>query len=310
MTSVGDKDSDADFKASANRQPYDLGLPVWACEAWRGTLYTQAAKRSDWLTQYSSVFSAVEGNSTFYGLPRPETVQRWGEEARPGFRFCLKFPQEITHERQLVDAESTTAVFLELLAILDDHSCLGSSLLQLPPLFSASQRGDLERYLDHLPPQYPYAVEVRHLSWFDEADNEQWLDDLLRARGIDRVIFDSRALFSRPPADEIEAESQRRKPRSPMRETVTAGRPMVRFVGRNQLEEARPWIDQWGQLIAEWITQGLRPTVFTHSPDDTFAPQFAVALHEQIRIHLPDLPPLPQFAGFRELPPIKQQTLF
>ena len=61
-----------------------LGCPVWAFEGWRGSLYTRAARREEFLPQYARVFGAVEGNSTFYGLPAEATVRRWAAEAPPG----------------------------------------------------------------------------------------------------------------------------------------------------------------------------------------------------------------------------------
>src|SRR4051812_44448356 len=89
-----------------------LGCPVWASADWLGTVFTADAKRSDWLRQYATAFNTVEGNSTFYGLPKLETVERWAHDTPPGFQFCLKFPRIISHEHELVNAESDTRVFL------------------------------------------------------------------------------------------------------------------------------------------------------------------------------------------------------
>ncbi|HRW67817.1 MAG TPA: DUF72 domain-containing protein, partial [Candidatus Competibacter sp.] len=75
------------------RARYHLGCPVWSNRDWVGELFALTAKPSDFLRQYSAVFDTVEGNSCFYGLPKPETVLRWRDEAAPGFRFCFKFPR-------------------------------------------------------------------------------------------------------------------------------------------------------------------------------------------------------------------------
>jgi uncharacterized protein YecE (DUF72 family) len=42
-------------------------------------------------------FPAVEVQQTFYKLPKPETLQRWRDEAPAGFVFCMKAWQGVTH---------------------------------------------------------------------------------------------------------------------------------------------------------------------------------------------------------------------
>ncbi len=82
-----------------------IGCPVWACEAWKGQVFTSNAPRQDWLRQYSQAFNTVEGNSTFYALPSLETAAKWGESVEPSFRFALKFPRSISHECRLLDCQ-------------------------------------------------------------------------------------------------------------------------------------------------------------------------------------------------------------
>ncbi len=275
----------------------NIGCPVWACDHWRGSLFTAKASREDWLKQYSSVFSTVEGNSTFYAIPKPSIVQRWVDSVARDFHFALKFPRVISHDPGLRDSGKETGEFVDLLNILDAGRKLGPSFLQLPPDFSPDQFSVLEKYLRALPAYLPWAVEVRHHDWYDSGINEWRLDELLRDLGIDKVIFDSRPLFSRPPADEIEVVSQKRKPRTPVRRTVTGKCPFLRIVGRNQLSDVTPWIEEWAPVIADWLQQGLTPYIFTHAPDDRFAPEFARMLHNRIRSFRPELPPMPPWPG-------------
>lgn len=289
-----------------NSPAYYLGAPVWACDAWIGSLYTSGNRRS-WLREYSAVFNTVEGNSTFYGLPDVDTFGRWADETADGFRFCLKFPSTITHEKELLGAERETAEFLDRLAILQQADRLGPSLLQLPPYFAADQLPNLAAYLDSLPAELPFAVEVRHADYFDRGRNERALDAALAKRGVDRALFDTRALFSRAASDEAERKSQDRKPKSPHRTTVTGNRPMLRFVGRNDLQQADRWIAEWSAVVADWIQAGLSPYVFTHAPDDALAPNFAERFHAALQQHVPALPDLPAWPG-RAAP--KQQSLF
>lgn len=218
---------------------YRLGCPVWACPDWVGALFS-TRDRKKWLGEYSSVFGTVEGNSTFYGLPAMDTVKRWANSSCDGFRFCLKFPKAISHDRRLIGAEVETGLFLDILKVLAAADRLGPSFLQLPPTFSAVEFDRLKSYLQALPTEFPYAVEVRHLDFFDQGPVEAALDEMLRDLKIDRVLFDSRPLFSKPPSDEAEEASQARKPRSPHRTTVTGSRPMLRPVDRNSVDDTSP----------------------------------------------------------------------
>lgn len=290
--------------------PYYLGAPVWACDRWAtdagGPLYSTPNRRR-WLGEYSTVFNTVEGNSTFYGLPDLPAVERWAADTADGFRFALKFPSAITHERELLGAERETDDFLDRLAILRDADRLGPTLLQLPPYFAGDQLANLAAYLDRLPDWLPVAVEARHADYFDGADVERALDRLLAGRGADRALFDSRPLFSAPPSDPIEQASQSRKPRSPFRTTVTGRSPMVRLVGRNHLPAVDPWINEWAAVVGGWIEQGLTPYFFTHAPDDTLAPAFAERFHQELQRRSPSLHNLPEWPG-RAAP--RQQSLF
>lgn len=289
--------------------PYFIGCPVWACEHWCGRLFTSQAPRSQWLNQYSRVFNTVEGNSTFYGLPSLDTARRWARDAAPGFRFALKFPREISHDRALVNTHSIDDEFFGILDVLLAANRLGPSFLQLGPNFSGRQFDDLARYLRAIPKEFPVAVEVRHGSWFDGRKYETELDDLLTDLRMDRCLFDARPLFARPPADKYEEESQRRKPRSPYRKTVTGSRPMLRIVGRNLVEKTQPWVDEWAPIVAKWITGGLTPYVFLHAPNDLYAPDLADLFHQALKRELPDLPDLPDRPAAVE-ESTKQRRLF
>jgi uncharacterized protein YecE (DUF72 family) len=267
------------------RSLYFLGCPVWASARWQGNLFTQHAKRDQWLSQYSQVFNAVEGNSTFYALPSKDAVQRWVDATKAPFRFVLKFPQAISHEHRLVNAEAETEAFLEILRILDDGQRLGPAFLQLPPTFSASHLDDLETYLRRLPTEFAYAVEVRHADFFDQGKNERALNHLLAELRVDRVLFDSRPLFSAPPSDDHERASQSRKPQLPVHRAVTARSPIVRLVGRNDVRSVIPWIREWAPTVAAWIISGMVPYVFTHTPDELYAPLLARMFHDELRQH-------------------------
>lgn len=294
--------------ASANAPlPYFLGCPGWACDDWVGSFYS-TTNRQRWLGQYASVFNAVEGNSTFYGLPKLETARNWAStESAHGFQFVLKFPSAISHDKQLRNAQLETAAFFEVLEILRNADRLGPAFLQLPPFFDGRQLPDLAAFLQALPKGFDYSVETRHADYFDQGPIEREFTQLLTELKIDRMLFDSRPLFATKPSDHWETIAQQRKPESPVRQTVTGTRPVLRLIGRNDVPSVRPWMEQWAKIVAGWIERGLTPYIFTHAPDNQFAPQAAQQFHEILTEQIPSLPPLPEWPA-RQVE--RQQALF
>lgn len=285
---------------------YYLGCPVWQSDAWRGSLFPRRAARSESLRYYATAFDTVEGNSTFYAIPEQAVVRRWVEQTGDDFRFALKFPRVISHEQLLVGMTDELRQFLSCLEILAEGRRLGPTFLQLPPTFDRTGFARLDAFLKSLPTTFPFAVELRHRDYFFG----KWadaVDELLRSLSMDRVMFDSRPLFCQPPSDEHEVISQQRKPRSPIRLVTTGRHPLLRLVGRDDVSLAQPWIEEWADQVVHWIQAGLVPFVFTHAPDDAFAPEMARRFHAAVQRRLVDLPALPDWPGEAEP---RQQRLF
>ncbi|MEQ1825398.1 MAG: DUF72 domain-containing protein [Pirellula sp.] len=297
-----------------DRWSYRIGCPVWACRHWQGQVYPDGTRADDFLRWYSHAFPTVEGNSTFYALPPVSTVEKWIESAAATFQFCFKFPRKISHDSKLVHCGKELELWLDRLALLRESGHLGPTFLQLAPSFSFAHFAQLSSFLKQLPSDWPWAVEVRHRDWFDTGDCEAKLDELLRELCIDRVLFDSRPLNSESATDSAEQASQSRKPKSPFRTTVTGKRPMVRLIGRNNAAEVTEYWEEWAAQIANWIRQGYQPWIFTHAPDDTYAPGLARLLHEFVRLELPQLSQLPNLVAERgQVPadtPLRQMDLF
>jgi uncharacterized protein YecE (DUF72 family) len=272
---------------------YHLGCPVWGCKEWHGKIYPKGIASEHLLSWYTHSFPTVEGNSTFYSVPDVATFERWRAQAATGFQFSLKFPRSISHDRMLDGCDDLLREWLSKLEILREADKLGPTFLQLGPSFSFRHFDRLRRFVEKLPYDWPWAVEVRHRDWFDQGRCEEQLGSLLASRNIDQVLFDSRPLHAMAPSDAAEQAAQDRKPKSPFRATVTGKRPLVRLIGRNNPTEVCAYWDEWAARVAEWIRSGLQPWVFTHAPDDRFAPDLAAAFHQRLRIHLPRHPDLP-----------------
>jgi uncharacterized protein YecE (DUF72 family) len=92
--------------------------------------------------------------------------------------------------------------------------------------------------------------------------------------------------------------------------TVTGKRPLVRFVGRNDVERSGTMLCEWAPVLAHWIAEGREPYFFTHTPNDAFAPDMARLFHEAVRALIPDLPPLPLSPADVAKPSLRQRELF
>lgn len=136
------------------------------------------------LERYASRLACVEINSSFYRSHQPGTYVRWAASVPEGFRFAVKVPKEITHERRLKRVSVQLDRFLEEAGQL--RGKLGCLLVQLPGSF-ACDAALARRFFAALRKRYagPVAFEPRHPSWF-----EPKVDRLLEKHRISRVAAD------------------------------------------------------------------------------------------------------------------------
>lgn len=143
-----------------------LGTIGWSYTFWKGPFYPKKTASKDFLAYYSKQFNTVEVDSTFYRIPTQPTVENWRKQVPEGFLFSLKFPQLITHIKALKDCQPETDAFLARIGLLGGK--LGPLLLQFPPNFNATHMPDLVEYLQKLPKQHRYVVEIRNKSWLNQ----------------------------------------------------------------------------------------------------------------------------------------------
>lgn len=271
--------------------PYFLGCPSWNEPAWRGSFYPSDLRPADTLSHYAATFNAVEGNTTFYARPAPQTVQRWAEQMPEHFRFCAKLPRDISHAGDLREHFSATADFLQLLAPLGAR--VAPLWLQLPASFGPQRLAELLAWLDEFA-ERAIAVELRHPAFFARGEEERLLNRQLQARGVERICLDSRALFACTSRDPAVLHAQAKKPRLPLRPTAFSTSPQLRFIGGPDLEASQVFLEPWLDKVADWIGQGLTPYVFLHTPDNHLAAAQALRFHAGLGERLPGLPALAQ----------------
>ncbi|MBC8161155.1 MAG: DUF72 domain-containing protein [Roseiflexaceae bacterium] len=256
-----------------NRSFY-LGCAVWAYKDWVGTLFPPGSKSAEFLRLYSRRLTTVEGNTTFYAVPKPEVVRRWAEETPESFRFCFKLPREISHSGHLRRKIDATLAFVDLLRPLGPR--LGPFFLQLPPGFAPDQLGDLAAWLEAWPLGQRIAVEVRHDDWF-LPPHEQALQQLLETHGAGRVLMDVRPLDLGPlPGAEQDLQRARdNKPSVPLHPLHSGGFAFVRFISHPDLPLNGPLLDEWAARTAQWLAEGVETYVFMHCPLEARSPLVA-----------------------------------
>jgi uncharacterized protein YecE (DUF72 family) len=275
---------------------------MWTHRAWRGRFVAHPLPAHQRLRSYAGWCNAVEGNTTFYATPTRDTVASWAQQTDPGFRFVIKLPKRITHERRLADVDADLRAFLEAIEPLGPRT--HAVWIQLPGSFAPADVPALAGFLLRCPGAYRYAVEVRHPAFFDDPRSTRILEGALAAVGAEWIPFDTTALFRSPPTSDAERDAWAKKPRMPLRSVALTDRPIVRYLGRDDpaqtIEGWRHWID----VVAGWLREGRSPTVFIHTPDNADAPTLARRFHDEVRARAPGLEALPEPA------PVGPLTLF
>jgi uncharacterized protein YecE (DUF72 family) len=162
-----------------------VGTSGYNYPEWKGSFYPADLPAAKFLPYYASKFPTVEINYTFYRMPTPKLIAGWRAQVAPEFRFTLKAPKRITHDRRLRAAEVQEPLQGFIAAAAELGPQLGALLFQLPPNFK-KDLVVLNEFLALLPPKVTAAFEFRHDSWLDEH-----VYDLLRSRNVALCIADS-----------------------------------------------------------------------------------------------------------------------
>lgn len=169
--------------------PVDENLPALlhvGCAGWGlpRPQWPHFSAEGSQLERYASRFDVVEIDTSFNRPHRHETYARWAGSTPAHFRFAVKLPKSITHEKRLVGAMPEFEAFRMQVEGLGDK--LGCLIVQLPPSLAFDAR-TVPRFLGALRRRYPgpLALEPRHASWFAPA-----VERLLARFRVARVLAD------------------------------------------------------------------------------------------------------------------------
>lgn len=143
-----------------------LGTIGFGYQDWEGGFYPPGLRTRDYLKFYNRVFNALEIDTTFYGIPKADSVTRWINDTTESFTFCIKTPRLITHQMGLIGTDGLMSEFCDSIRPFGEK--LGAILIQLPPRFTNKNMQTLSNFLQELPNDIRFAIEFRNPTWYSE----------------------------------------------------------------------------------------------------------------------------------------------
>lgn len=146
---------------------------------WNGVLYPQNTLPQDYLELYAQQLNAVEINLTFYRKPQVGTLKKWYDDTPSDFKFFIKMPKNITHEKKLQRSKKDIVEFCDY---IQQHlgEKLGGFLYQLPPSFDFNL-SNLDIILNQIDLSKQNTIEFRHASW--------WRSDVVKLLNNKGITF-------------------------------------------------------------------------------------------------------------------------
>jgi uncharacterized protein YecE (DUF72 family) len=185
---------------------YFVGTSGWSYDPWKGNFFPCSLLSVSNFNRYASQFSALESSLTLFHGFTDTICFKWRRQAGPDFRYALKIPPAITHQRLIANIESEIGAFWSSVCLLGDR--LGAVLLQVSPN-QPMDLGWLRAVLQAFGDPTRVAVELRTPTWQNEDVRRQ-----LEAVGAACVNVDS--------------------PHNRLNEWVTGRRAYIRLHGRRR----------------------------------------------------------------------------
>ena len=116
------------------RPAWHIGTSGWSYKHWKGLYYPEKMKPADYLEYYSREFGCTEINTSFYRLPKEETVLSWIQQVPPTFVFCPKLSRYMSHFKKLRDPVEGMQVYFSVFDQVQErlgpywYSCLNGFL--------------------------------------------------------------------------------------------------------------------------------------------------------------------------------------
>lgn len=266
-----------------------IGTSSFSETDWVGPFYPDGTKPAQFLEIYSQKYQTVEIDATYYRIPAVKTVKGWYERTPEGFVFAAKFPRSIVHGGKgakpdpdvILVPEKTfeeRSWFLQTMSHLKEK--LGPMVIQFPYFSKAVFDGPdeffdrLNTFLDALPKEFRFAVEIRNRHWLTET-----FRDLLAEHNVGLVLVDQAWM---PHGDEVAGRI----------DPITSDFCYIRLLGdRKKIESLTDRFDRevidrserlrrWADLVGSMLDRDIETYMYTNNHFSGYSPATADALHK------------------------------
>jgi len=253
------------LKGSKSKQPLVyLGCAKWGRKEWVGKLYPKGTREQQFLEHYVKHYNSIELNATHYNVYGPEAISKWAEKAKgKNFKFCPKVTQSISHYSGFNNVDRITDAFMEGVRAFGNN--LGPIFLQVSEKYHPSQGQKLFQYLEKLPTDQQFFLEVRHPVWFSDAGVRKEMFDVLTKLKIGAVITDT---AGRRDCAHME---------------LTIPKTFIRYVGNSLHATDYLRINDWVDRMKYWLDNGMEELYFfMHMHNEALSPELTVYLVDKL----------------------------
>jgi uncharacterized protein YecE (DUF72 family) len=159
------------------------GTSSWTEKGWNGVFYPPGLAPRDQLGYYATRYDTVEADVTYYRVPDARLAGGWEDKTPDGFTLSAKFPRSVVHGGEGAAPDAAKLLTREAIArdvelFLESMRLLGAKcgplVLQFPYFNRSAFAGPgpflerLDAFLEGLPREFRYGVELRNKSWVGE----------------------------------------------------------------------------------------------------------------------------------------------
>jgi uncharacterized protein YecE (DUF72 family) len=240
-----------------------IGCAKWGREEWVGKIYPKGTKEKNFLDHYVQHYNCIELNATHYKIYGANGIAKWAAKANgKDFMFCPKMYQGVTHRGSLKGKDFITTEFFRGIVAFEKH--LGPIFVQVSDAFSTKRKQELFDFLQSLPKDLQFFLEVRHPDWFLKDAIRDELLNTLTSLNIGFVITDTSGR------------------RDCAHMYLTIPKAFIRYVGNSLHATDYTRIDGWTKRMKYWLDKGLEELYFfMHMHDETYSPELTVYLVDQ-----------------------------